>query len=205
MRTLLCSAALLGALFAAPLGAVPSAADIKASFQLLDVDRNGEASLREWENLSIRLFASLDTNRDRSLEPAEIQSDLLAASIFTRIDLDVDGRLSLREFMALRYAIFRAADIDSTQSLNFVEYELLRLLAESGWNDANNNSRIEIPELRVSLQKVFADADLDRDGRLTATEAKFIQPEEFPGMTENGAALEVEELIASYKRKLTAP
>ncbi len=180
-------------------GAFPSATNIKASFQQLDTDNSEQISVLEWELASYSFFKDLDKNNDGDLDRSEIQMD---RTTFDRLDSDGDGMLSLSEYMALRYAIFHAADIDSTDHLNFVEYEILRLLGAAGWGDTNKTNRIEIPELRVSLRKVFALADLNGDGQLSASEAAFMQPEDFAALAGNSSTIGVETFIVGYKRKL---
>lgn len=180
---------------------LPVAADLRNAFQQLDTDRNERINETEWENASFALFHRCDKNQDDTLELTEILHEALAASTFVRADENGDRRIDLNEYSHLRRAIFYTADIDRNDAIDFTEFELLRLLGEVGWTDVNKNHRIEFSELQASLGLVFAKADQNKDGQLTAAEATFLQPDTFAAIAKDGA-VDLETLVASYKRRL---
>jgi Ca2+-binding EF-hand superfamily protein len=181
--------------------ALPDAATLQTDFAGLDRSGNGAIDLPEWEEASFALFRAADRNNNNLIEPGEIGQDTAAENTFARADSDRDGRLSVDEFMQLRRAIFTAADIDRDDFLTPVEYELFRLIANGGWDDANRNGRIELSELRSSLTAIFRQADTDADGQLSATEAGFMPAADYAKATKAGP-LDLAAFIADYRRRL---
>jgi len=158
---------------------LPTAAQIKTAFNALDSRRAGMISLKDWDTASFTLFRALDKNNDEFIDRVELQAGNLAPDTFLRADLNRDDRLSVSEFVGLRRALFQTADIDRDDRLSPAEYELLILMERVGWQDANQNGRIELSELTRSLEVAFAGLDKDGDGALTATEAAYMRPETF--------------------------
>lgn len=191
--------------FAAHLArALPSAAQIKTAYQLLDKSGNEAVGAPEWDAASFALFRAADKNNNNSIDASELQGSSLAQDTFLRADTDRDGKLSISEFMELRRGIFRIADIDRNDYLNFVEFELLLVMEQVGWADRNNNGRIELSELDLSLRKIFASLDADTDGKLSPAEATHLQPEAFKKYDANAdGQLTAEEFIAGYRATLT--
>ena len=134
--------------------ALPTAAEIRKDFTALASAASPRSIDREeWESASFSLFQAADKNKDNFLDATELEGnrDALAAA-----DENKDGRLSVTEFMQLRRAIFKAADMDRDEMLTYFEFELLVLLGQTGWTDANRNGRIEPSELKDALAQAFA-------------------------------------------------
>ena len=178
-RILAALGALLLFLPAASALTLPSAGEIKAAFDAIDSNHDGMISLDEWEKASFALFHAADKNNDNYLDPSELAGTNITQDTFALADENHDGRLSVAEFMRLRRAIFTAADIDRGDSLSFVEFELLTLLAQTGWTDRNHNGRIEPSELKAALVQAFGQLDLDHDGFLTPAETAYMSSEQF--------------------------
>jgi Ca2+-binding EF-hand superfamily protein len=74
-----------------------------------------------------------------------------------------------------------------------------------GWQDANQNSRIEMSELSASLGKAFAELDADRDAALSEKEAAYMRPAIFKLYdTDRDGRLSREEFVQGYRRELIA-
>lgn len=185
--------------------ALPAAAEIKSAFDALDADHNGAISLAEWEKASFALFRSADKNNDNFLDPSELGGTTITQDTFLLIDENHDGRLSVAEFMHLRRAIFTAADIDRDDSLSFVEFELLTLLAQTGWTDRNHNGRIEPSELKAALVQAFGQLDANHDGFLSAEEAAYMSPTQFKlSDSDHDGRLTQDEFVRGYLKALGA-
>ncbi|MCF7687644.1 MAG: EF-hand domain-containing protein [Cephaloticoccus sp.] len=187
---------------ATSLQALPDAATLRTSFERIDLDKNGQISMLEWDQYSFALFRHRDLNRNDILEPDEIASDADSENIIARADTNQDGVLRIKEFMQLRRALFNVADINRGEFLNLMEYTLFRLIAASGWDDTNHNGRFDFSELRASLVLVFGLADTDQDKELSPTEAGFIIPEDYARATAKGP-LNAEALYLLYRYHLT--
>lgn len=156
--------------------AMPSAAEIGATFNAIDRSGNGAISHAEWERASLLLFRSADKDRDNFLVPADLGVTTIAQDTFSLADRDHDGRLSMPEYMRLRRALFTAADVDHNENLTRVEFELLTLLSETGWSDQGHNGRLEPSELRAALIQGFARIDEDHDNFLCPAELAYMKP-----------------------------
>ena len=185
--------------------ALPTAAQIAAAFHELDTTRNGALNAAEWERASFALFRAADKNNNDVIDADELKGSTIAQDTFLRIDADRDGRLSIGEYMELRREIFAVADIDHDDYVTFVEYELLIVFEEVGWNDRNQSARIEVTELRAALTKAFERLDVDRDGQLDKEEAGYMQPERFDRFDKNkDGRLGLEDLVAGYRSEFGA-
>ena len=183
--------------------ALPTAAQIKTAFTAMDTSGNNALNLDEWDRASFALFHAADKNKNDFIDADELQASTIAQDTFLHADTNHDGRLSVNEFMELRRALFRIADIDHDDSLVYVEYELLILMEQVGWNDQNHNDRIELSELRESLKKAFEQLDTNHDGHLTAEEATYMPAEEFKAFDKNAdGQLSLDEYIAGYRAAL---
>lgn len=183
--------------------AFPTAVQIKAAFDEIDTSHNGAINAAEWERASFVLFHAADKNNNNFIDASEITGGAIAQDTFLRADTDHDGRLSVGEFMALRRAIFQIADIDHDDNLTYVEFELLIVMEQVGWVDANHDGRIELSELRESLAKAFAELDADHDGKLTPAEAAYMPAEEFQKFdSDHDGKLTAAEFIAGYRAAL---
>jgi hypothetical protein len=195
----------LGATAVAAHAALPPASQIRAAFTALDASANGALNAAEWERGTVALFAAADRNRNGFIDAADLPDSAIAPDAFLRVDRDRDGRLSRDEFTAARHRLFRAADIDRDDQLAFVEYELFIVLERVGWTDRNASEHIELSELRDSLARIFQQLDADQDGKLTETEAAYLQPKTFARFdTDQDNALTLEETIAGYRKELGA-
>ncbi len=182
---------------------LPTAALIKSAFDAMDTSRNGAINGAEWDHASFALFRSYDKNNDDVIDREELKATTIAPDTFRRIDLDQDDRLDVGEFTEFRRALLRIADIDRNDYLAPVEYELFIIMERAGWQDTNQNGRIELSELTASLQKAFAELDLDRDGALQLAEAAFMRPSALTRYDSNrDGALSREEFIGGYRNEL---
>ena len=185
--------------------ALPGAAAIKGAFDALDSDHNGVVSLKEWEDASFALFRTADRNNDNALDPSELGDTTVAQDTFQLADEDHNGRLSVAEFMRLRRAVFTAADINRDDNLTLVEFELLTLLAQTGWTDRNNNGRIEPSELRAALAQAFDQLDANHDGFLSRGEASYMASDQFKHSDEDqDGRLTQNEFVRGYLSTLGA-
>jgi Ca2+-binding EF-hand superfamily protein len=185
--------------------ALPAAAELKGAFAALDADHDGSISLREWENASFALFRSADRNNDNSLDPSELGGTTITQDTFLLVDDDHNGRLSIAEFMRLRRAVFTAADIDRGDTLSPVEFELLTLLAQTGWTDRNHNGRIEPSELKAALTQAFGQLDENHDGFLSAAEAGYMPADQFKlSDLDHDDRLSQDEFVTGYLKSLGA-
>ena len=184
---------------------LPAAAELKNAFAAIDADHDGVISLAEWENASFALFRSADRNNDNSLDPSELSGTTITQDTFLLIDEDHNGRLSISEFMRLRRAVFTAADIDRGDTLSLVEFELLTLLAQTGWTDRNHNGRIEPSELKAALIQAFGLLDDTHDGFLSTTEAAYMPAEQFKlSDVDHDERLSQDEFVTGYLKALGA-
>lgn len=186
---------------AAPL---PAAAQIKTAFDALDSSRNGAINGAEWDRASFVLFRSFDKNNDDAIDREELKATSIAPDTFRRIDLDQDDRLNAGEFTEHRRTLFLIADIDRNDYLSPVEYELFIIMERTGWQDANQNGRVELSELTSSLNRAFDDLDQNRDGALQLAEAAFMRPAALTRYDGNrDGELSREEFVAGYRNELT--
>ncbi len=184
---------------------LPTAEQIKTTFNILDADRNQGISIAEWEKASFTLFRAADANNDNGVVLSELAGSTLTEDTFMLADDDRNGHLSIAEFMKLRRAIFKAADIDRDDNLIAVEFELFTLLAQVGWTDKNHNGYIEPSELKVSIGQGFLQLDTDHDGYLSPAEAAYMSPAHFQLADENhDGKLSPEEFVRSYIKALGA-
>lgn len=182
---------------------LPDATRIKAAFDAVDTSRNGAINAAEWDHASFALFRSFDKNNDDHIDREELKATAIAPDTFRRIDLDQDSRLNAGEFTEHRRALLQIADIDRNEYLSPVEYELFIVMERIGWQDTNQNGRIELSELTVSLQKAFDELDLDRDGTLQMSEAAFMRPAALTRSdTNRDGALSREEFVGGYRTEL---
>jgi hypothetical protein len=182
---------------------LPTAAQVKTAFTAVDGDRDARINSKEWDHASFALFLAADRNNDDFIDRNELAASNLAPDTFLRSDVDRDERLSVREFTDLRRAIFNTADIDRDDVLTPVEFELLILMERVGWQDANQNGRIELSELSTSLGKAFTELDSDRDAALSDAEAAYMRPAVFKLYDTSGdGKLSREEFVQGYRREL---
>lgn len=154
--------------------ALPTAVEISAAFKAIDTSGNGAISAAEWDQASFELFHAADKNGDNYLTPDELGGTTITQDTFAIADQDHDGRLSVAEFMRLRRAVFTAADIDRNENLTLIEFELLTLIAQTGWTDRNHDGRIQPSELREALAQAFGRLDENHDNFLSADETAYM-------------------------------
>jgi Ca2+-binding EF-hand superfamily protein len=183
--------------------ALPTAAQIRTAFSAMDTTGNAALNTDEWDRASFALFRAADKNKNDVIDADELQASTIAQDTFLHADTNHDGRLSISEFSELRRALFQIADIDHDDNLVYVEYQLLILMEQVGWNDQNHNGRIELSELRESLKKAFEQLDADHDGKLTAAEAAYLSATELKNLDKNGdSQITVDEFVAGYRAAL---
>ncbi|MSU49162.1 MAG: hypothetical protein EXS37_08785 [Opitutus sp.] len=185
------------------LNALPVAAKIKAAFDAINATRKGAINVDEWDVASFALFRAADKNNDNFIDRDELKASTMALDTFLRADVDRDGRLSVAEFTELRRAIFETADIDRNDFVTLVEFELMIVMEQVGWQDRNQNGRIELSELGASLAKAFDELDADHDGTLSPAEAAFMRPAAFSRYdTNRDGTLTREEYVSGYRTEM---
>ncbi len=177
---------------------LPDAEELESGFNLLDFDQSQSITLEEWNQHAFALFQAADANGNQQLENLEIDFDSETENTFARADVNQDGNLDIDEFMKLRRTLFRIADINRGDFINPVEYTIFRLLEIVGWKDRNHNNRINFSELRDSMASVFAHADIDESGDLSAEEAAFLNTADFERATAEGP-LDAQALYALFR------
>lgn len=182
---------------------VPAAGKIRTAFDAVDASRRGTIDSKEWDEASFALFRAADQNNDDTIDREELRTSNLAPDTFLRADLDRDERLSVSEFTGLRRALFQTADIDRDDSLTRAEFELLILMERVGWQDANQNGRIEMSELSASLVAAFAGLDVDANAELTRAETAYLRPEAFKRFdTDRNGKLSRDEYVQGYRTEM---
>jgi Ca2+-binding EF-hand superfamily protein len=186
--------------------APPPAADIRRDFTALAAAASPRSiTAEEWEGASFALFQGADKNKDNFLEVAELGTGAFSRDTLVTADENQDGKLSVTEFMQVRRAIFKAADINRDDALTYFEFELLVLLGQYGWTDANRNGRVEVSELREALTQAFSQLDGNHDGKLTQEEVPYMGVSQWrlADADENGS-LVPDEFIRGYLLSLGA-
>lgn len=191
---------------AATRAALPPSADIRRDFAALAAAASPRSiTAEEWEVASFALFQGADKNKDNFLEAAELGSGTISRDTLITADENRDGKLGVTEFMQVRRAIFKAADMDRDDALTYFEFELLVLLGQYGWTDANRNGRIEVSELREALAPAFTQLDANHDGKLTREEVAYMGVSQWrlADADQNGSVTP-EEFIRGYLLSLGA-
>ncbi len=183
--------------------AIPAAAEIKRIFDALDTSRNDAIGVAEWEQASFAIFKAADANRDNHLSRDEVNAGSISSETFITADANHDGKLSIGEFMNLRRAVFRAADLNGDDFLVLYEYEIFHLLAQFGWQDRNQNGRLDPSELKTALARAFEQLDSDHDGILSPTEGAFLSGPHRAAMEKDSGRLTSEAFVAGYLRLFT--
>lgn len=195
---------LAGLLASAAFGVeIPPAGKIRTAFDAVDASRRGVIDGREWDEASFALFRAADKNNDDVIDREELRSGNMAPDTFLRADLNRDEHLSVSEFTELRRALFHTADIDRDDRLTRAEFELLILMERVGWQDSNQNGRIEMSELTSSLLVAFGGLDTDADSALSEAEAAYMRPEAFKRFdTDHNGRLSRDEYIQGYRTEM---
>ncbi len=181
----------------------PSSAQIQQAFAAVNLSGSQRITAKEWDQASFALFRAADKNNDDFIDRDELRDSNLAPDTFLRADLNRDDKLSVAEFVDLRRAMFNTADIDRTEYLTPSEFELLILMERVGWQDTNQNGRIELSELTASLIQAFDAIDADHDGFLTAGEAGYMRSEAFQLFdTNRDGKLSRDEFILGYRTEM---
>jgi Ca2+-binding EF-hand superfamily protein len=185
--------------------AIPTHAEILATFLANDTTHNGAIDPNEWRTASRALFEITDKNHDGVIERAEVGDNALIREAFPDFAQGHDGKLTKQEFLDLRETIFHAADIDGNGYITFVEYEILVLLRRTGWVDRDKDGRIEMSELRTVLEQAFKLLDAKHDGALTGNDTELFAPESLAAMDpQHTARITLEQLINGYRFLLGA-
>jgi Ca2+-binding EF-hand superfamily protein len=185
--------------------AFPTADQVLAAFRAIDTTGNDAISPAEWERASTALFRAADKDKSGAIDAEEAKVSNVASDTFLRIDLNHDGRLSLDEFMTLRREIFAVADRNRDDYVTLVEFELLIVFENVGWQDRNANGRMDADELRAVLEKLAELLDRDHDGLLDASEAAYMPSQRFARFDKNqDGKLSLEELVVGYRGEFEA-
>lgn len=83
----------------------------------IDPDNDGSMSLLEAKRRALVVFAKLNPDGDRTLEPAELKGRLSKAQFMAADTLRKDGKISRLEWLVLVKKTFRAANPDSDRSI----------------------------------------------------------------------------------------
>jgi Ca2+-binding EF-hand superfamily protein len=184
---------------------LPPAGKIRTAFDAVDASRRGTIDSGKWDEASFALFRAADRNNDDFIDREELRAGNMAPDTFLRADFNRDERLSVGEFTELRRAMFHTADIDRDDRLTRAEFELLILMERVGWQDANQNGRIEMSELMSSLLLAFGGLDTDADAALSETEAAYMRPEAFRRYdTDRNGRLSRDEFVQGYRTEMIA-
>jgi Ca2+-binding EF-hand superfamily protein len=184
----------------------PPSADIRRDFAALATAASPRSiAAEEWEAASFGLFQGADKNKDNFLEVAELGSGAISRDTLVTADENRDSKLSVTEFMQVRRAIFKAADMDRDDALTYFEFELLVLLGQYGWTDANRNGRVEVSELKEALAQAFKQLDANQDGKLTQEEVTYMGVSQWRlADGDQNASLAPEEFTRGYLLSLGA-
>ena len=114
------------------------------------------------------IFGALDTDSDNALSPAEIDN---ATTVLKQLDRNGDGKLTPEEFPAGRGGPGRGGSGvgEDPPAAPTSPDELVTMLMAFDKNKDGKLTKAEVPE---RLQGVFARADDNKDGLLTADEIK---------------------------------
>ncbi len=184
----------------------PPSADIRRDFAALATAASPRSiTAEEWEVASFALFQGADRNQDNFLETAELGSGAISRDTLVTADENRDAKLSVTEFMQVRRAIFKASDMDRDDALTYFEFELLVVLGQYGWTDANRNGRVEVSELKEALAQSFTQLDPNHDGKLTQEEVPYMGVSQWrlADADQNGSVTS-EEFIRGYLLSLGA-
>lgn len=109
-----------GAALLMPPGPASAQEDIRAIFEILDENGDGQISREEFLRAKTVLFyrALADVDQDQRLGPDEIN---IKPEAFAEADLNGDGKLSGAEFVQARFTQFDAIDANGDQVITFEE------------------------------------------------------------------------------------
>src|SRR5260370_22988171 len=92
-------------------GAIAKEKNVCEALKAIDPDNDGTVDLNEAKKAASALFDKLDTDKDGTLTPKELQGRL-SRNAFKAADPDTDATLSKDEYLALVESPFKPADVN---------------------------------------------------------------------------------------------
>lgn len=144
---------------------VPAASN-RTEFKRMDANRTGKVSEREFKAGGGDTFKQADRNRDRHVTWREYLATELTQQSFQHLDRNRDGVLRAGEIARIETPSGAAFDANRDDKVTQKEFLAARE------RDARALGRPDPKQARERAGKIFRQADLDRNGRLTGGELR---------------------------------
>ncbi len=136
----------------------------RAEFNRMDSNHSGKVSAKEFKARGGDNFKQADRNRDRHVTWREYRATELTRQSFQHLDRNHDGMLKAGEISRIETP--SGATFDANHDGKVTKKEFLAARTK----DAKAVGRPDAKDVRARADKVFKQADLDRNGRLTGDE-----------------------------------